>query len=253
MSSDSIPWDFALILALLATLVPWRGAVRMKRLLKKSDLSSADRLSLYCSTILFQWIIVGVVAWRAAARGLSAAELALSAGPGVRAVLAAWPKEDAGWRIAGATVLMTGLLCATQIFSLKRIAALPPDKRGTLFAITEKIMPRSRSQTWLFVALAFTAGIAEEFLYRGFVFAVWARMFAGGPFPSGQVALALSSLWFAVAHFYQGERGIISTFVVGAIFCSARIWTGSLIPPIVAHIGVDLTAGLYASRLLRSA
>jgi membrane protease YdiL (CAAX protease family) len=54
-----------------------------------------------------------------------------------------------------------------------------------------------------------------------------------------------------VAHVYQGRRGVITTFVVGLIFAFTRIWTGSLIPAIAAHIGMDLTIGIYASQLLR--
>ena len=116
MTLAFIPWDFLLILALLATIVPWRGAARMKALLKKPDLTSADRVALYASTIVFQVVIVAVVAWRAAARGLTADELALAGG--------------IPWRTASAAIFVTALLCATQIFSLRRISQLPPDIRG---------------------------------------------------------------------------------------------------------------------------
>ncbi|HKB90149.1 MAG TPA: hypothetical protein VKC60_06485, partial [Opitutaceae bacterium] len=58
-----IPWDFVLILAFLGAVIPWRGDARMKRLLRKPELTAADRLSLYRSTIFFQCLIVAIVAW----------------------------------------------------------------------------------------------------------------------------------------------------------------------------------------------
>jgi membrane protease YdiL (CAAX protease family) len=56
-----------------------------------------------------------------------------------------------------------------------------------------------------------------------------------------------------LAHLYQGKRGLITTFVVGIILVSVRIWTGSLLPVIVAHAAIDLVAGLYASKILTRA
>src|SRR5258708_20956324 len=69
---------------------------------------------------------------------------------------------------------------------------------------------------------------------------------------AGFFAAAVSSALFAMAHLYQGRRAIITTFVVGILFSTVRIWTGNIVPAIVGHIGVDLVAGLYAPRALRT-
>jgi membrane protease YdiL (CAAX protease family) len=58
---------------------------------------------------------------------------------------------------------------------------------------------------------------------------------------------------FAVAHLYQGPRGLITTFVVGLLFAAIRAWTGSLLAPLIAHFVADITAGLLAPSRLRSA
>jgi len=52
--------------------------------------------------------------------------------------------------------------------------------------------------------------------------------------------------------FVSGRRGVITTFIVGILFSTVRIWTGNIVPAIVGHIGVDLVAGLYAPRALRT-
>ncbi len=238
MNSIYIPWDFLLILVLLGTIVPWRGAVRMKRLMSKPELSSADRLSLYGSTIFFQWLIVAIVVWRSVARGVGPEELGLGAGD---PRLVAWT-----------SVVLTVLLCLNQIFGLRKITRLPEGRRGSLFAITEKIMPRDSTEILVYGALACTAGVSEEFLYRGFVFTAFVRLLVNFGPPVAAAAI-LSSAWFALAHLYQGRRGLITTCVVGMIFAGVRIWTGSLIPAVAAHIGIDLVAGLYLSRFLRRA
>lgn len=237
VNSAGIPWDFALILVLLATVIPWRGTVRINRLLAKPTLSSADRLSLYGSTIFFQWIIVAIVASRAASRTMSAAELGLGAGDPRRVVLI--------------SVILTAILSTSQVVGLRKITRMPEGHRGSLFAITEKIMPRTTTELCVYTGLAFTAGVSEEFLYRGFVFGAFARIFANVGF-SVAAAAVLSSLWFSLAHIYQGRRGVITTFIVGLIFASARIGARSLAPAVFAHIGVDLAAGICVSRFLRS-
>lgn len=127
---------------------------------------------------------------------------------------------------------------------------LPEGQRGSLFAITARIMPRTRTETLGYAVLACTAGLSEEFLYRGFVFAAFVRMIVNFG-PANIAAAILSSTWFSLAHAYQGRRGMIATFVVGMIFVAARIWTQSLIPAVVAHTGIDLVIGICASRFLR--
>jgi membrane protease YdiL (CAAX protease family) len=238
VNSLFIPWDFVLVLLFLGIFVPWRGAARMKRLMSKPELTTADRLFLYGSTIFFQWLIVLIVLWRSLARTVSPEELGLAA-------------SDL-WKIVSTSIALTGFVCVNQVLGLRRITSMPEGKRGPLFAITEKIMPRTRAETLVYAALACTAGISEEFLYRGFVFMAFVRMVVNFG-PSNGVAAILSSAWFSLAHLYQGRRGIITTFVVGVIFALVRIWTGSLIPAIAAHIGIDLVIGICSSRFLRKA
>jgi len=233
-----IPWDFFLILFFLGVVVPWRGTARIKRLMSKPQLTAAGRLSLYASTIGFQWLIVAVVVWRCVARAVDPVELGLAGADSVR--------------VAWTTLGLTALLCANQVMGLRKMASVPEGKRGPLFSITERIMPNGPTEALVFAALACTAGLSEEFWYRGFVFMAFIRMMVNYGPPLVAAAI-LSSVLFSVAHLYQGRRGVITTFVVGMIFASARIWTGSLVPVICAHIAIDLVAGILGPRFLRRA
>jgi len=227
-----MPWDFALILLVMATLVPWRGAVRMRELLARPHLATTDRLALYASTIAFQWFAVALVMWRSHARGLTAKDLGLSLAQEERVFATA----------AGLTVL----LALGQLISLRLLARLPPDRQGFLPSMAAKLLPQNFLESLAFLALTVTVALCEELLYRGFTFAALERTTS-----SPGLAAAGSALLFSLAHLYQGKQGMRTTFVVGLLFAVSRIWTGSIAPTILTHWVVDLLAGLLAPRWLR--
>jgi membrane protease YdiL (CAAX protease family) len=53
MQWSALSWDLVLIILVLAVVVPWRGRTRVRMLLSLPQLSSAQRISLYGSTIAF--------------------------------------------------------------------------------------------------------------------------------------------------------------------------------------------------------
>ena len=71
-------------------MIPWRGYVRLKKLLALPSVDSKEKLALYAVTIAFQWVLVGVVTWRAIARGLTLQAMGL----GVQS----WGGDSFGWR-----------------------------------------------------------------------------------------------------------------------------------------------------------
>jgi membrane protease YdiL (CAAX protease family) len=227
-----MPWDFALILVVLGVLVPWRGFQRVRELLSKPALESRERIAIFVSTILVQWPAALVVLWRCRARGVSFDRLGLAL-PDPALCLAV-------------TFLLSLVLVLVQFAGLRRMARLPQEKQGLLGDIARKLMPASALERRYFLALVATVAICEEFLYRGFALAVLDDSLPGLVF-GGAV---LSSALFAVAHIYQGRRGLVTTFVVGMIFAGAREYTGSLAPSIAAHFAADLVAGIVAPRLL---
>ncbi len=233
MMRPPLRWDFALILLALGVLVPWRGAVRMQKLLNRPPLSTPERLSVYASTIAWQCLAMGLVAWRSVARGVSTTHLALAVPDGALTALAAMG--------------LALLLVANQLVAMRRLARIPSDRRGRLYKVLATVMPQNPPEIVVFVALAVTVALCEEFLYRGFVFAAIQDVAHG----SLAAAALGSSALFALAHLYQGRRGLISTFLIGFAFALVRIWTGSMLPPIVAHFVLDLTAGLAGSRVLK--
>jgi uncharacterized protein len=226
-----MPWDFWLIFFVLSVLLPWRGHLRLKKLRTIPQIGTRERLALYFSTIAFQWLAAALTVWRAWARGLTLEELGLVIHGRGRIVLAA---------IVGAATL-GGL----QWLNLRRIGRSSGKARSFMQALAEKILPQAKAELLPFLALALTAGICEEFLYRGFAMAALTR--AG--LPAWAVVL-LSSVLFAMAHLYQGRAGIVSTLVIGTVFGTARIAYDGVAPVIVWHSTVDAVAGVAGPRYL---
>jgi membrane protease YdiL (CAAX protease family) len=226
-----MPWDLALIFLVLGVILPWRGHARLKRLMAMPQVGTMERLVLYASTIGFQWLAVAVVAWRAWARGYTAEQLGLA-------------MHDRG-KILVASLVGAATIAIFQWLNLRRMGRLPAKARGSMQAIAERILPHSTIELLPFLALAITAGLCEEFLYRGFAMAVLAHL--GSP---GWAAVLISSVFFGLAHAYQGRGGFFSTLVIGAVFGTGRIAYNSLVPVIFWHSAVDLVAGVAGPRYL---
>ncbi len=220
-----------MIFLVLAVVLPWHGRARMKKLLARPTVSMMERLSLYASTIAFQWLAVAVVAWRAWARGYTASQLGLTIADRSTVIVASF---------AGAALIAT-----FQWLNLRRVGRLPIKARGPLQAIAERILPQSTVELLPYLALAITAGLCEEFLYRGFAMAVFSR--AG---LQAWAVLLLSSVLFGLAHSYQGRGGVIMTFVIGLVLGTSRMAYDCLVPAIFWHSAVDVVAGTAGPRYL---
>jgi membrane protease YdiL (CAAX protease family) len=226
-----MPWDFWLIFIALGVLLPLRGRLRLEKLMTIPQMGRRERLSLYASTIGFQWLAVGVVAWRAWARGLTAEELGLVV--------------HGRWRILITAIVGAATLGTLQWFNLRRMGRSSAKARKFFEVLAERILPQSRMELLAYLGLAVTAGLCEEFLYRGFAMAALTR--AGLP---GWGVVLSSSLLFGLAHLYQGRGGILSTLVIGTLFGTARIAYDGLLPVMLWHFAVDAVAGVAGPKYL---
>jgi membrane protease YdiL (CAAX protease family) len=229
--SWALPWDFWLILILLCVVLPWRGRARVRSLMALPAITTRARIKLYGSTILFQWVLTAVIAWRAYCRGFSYSDLALSR---------SW---SAG--ILSVTVIGAALIGVLHWLNVRRMSKSDHPALVRLRALATRLFPRSSFELMLFVLLALTAGICEEFIFRGFVMAVFLRL----GIPGWQVVL-FSSAIFGVAHLYQGKGGIGGTAILGIIFAVVRITYYSLLPVIVWHATLDIVAGIAGRKYL---
>jgi uncharacterized protein len=226
-----MPWDFWLIFLFLGVVIPWRGHVRLRRLMEKSTVDTKEKLSLYGLTIVFQWAAVGVVTWRALARGLTQAQLGLASQGRSQIILVS---------LLGAVLL--GGFHWLRLWKAGKLEGPAPDFMRKLAGL---ILPTTLVELFPYFALAVTAGVCEEFLYRGFVMGAFARVGM-----AKWAVVIVSSILFGLAHAYQGRGGILSTFVMGILFAVTRLGYDSLLPVMVWHATVDVVAGIAGPKYL---
>jgi uncharacterized protein len=233
-SDGAMHWDFALILIFLGVAVPLLGRRRVRQLLAMPHTTKAFRLRIYASTIAFQWIAAAFILWRAQSHRLSFAQLGLAA-PDLRLALLV-------------AVLLSVLILLNQVFSLRRISQHPAELKGVLPQLALKIFPQDTPERLAFAALISSVAICEEFIYRGFALRVFGSVVHG----SAAAGVVGSAALFALAHLYQGRRGLIATCVVGILFGAICVWTASVLPSVVAHFVADLSAGFMAPARIKS-
>jgi len=226
-----MPWDFWLIFFFLGIVVPWRGALRLKKLLALPCVRTKEKLVLYGSTIAGQWVITALVSWRALARGLSASALGLAGYGGARTILQ--------------SVGLAAFIGCLHWLNLRRVGKSPGKAPELMRSLAQRILPANSVELPPYFALAVTAGVCEEFLYRGFAMAALVRV--GIP---GWAVVILTAVLFGLAHAYQGRSGILATFVMGVLFGIVRLAYDTLVPVMMMHAAVDLVAGIAGRRYL---
>lgn len=109
------------------------------------------------------------------------------------------------------------------------------------------LLPQSRRERWAYAAVAVTAGVTEELLYRGWL--VWFLALAA-PVGGYAGAMVVSSLAFGLGHAYQGVRGVLLAGAAGLGLALLALSTGSILLPVLLHVLVDLRVLLLLPRRL---
>ena len=205
------------------------------------------RRSFYARLLVLEWglAVVALVVWLGSP-GVDAGQVGLR-----------WPAQWPG-PVTGGVVVLVLLFVAVSTRALRGGALLeaaeparrrPGEGRHSEPAAhaTLALLPRTAGERRLLTVVGFTAGICEEWLYRGFFLAVVAAL-AGGP-PTA-VLVTVAALAFGLAHAYQGLVGIVTTGVLGGIMAAVYLQTGSLLLPVLLHAVIDLRFLLVPSRAL---
>ena len=217
---------FALIVGVPA-FAAWHASQLIQRI--TSD-PAYTRTRDYLLTIGFQWALTLLLGgwWLMAERPFADLGLTLPGGAG------RW------WTIviSFAAIAFYGY----QSYAVARSPEAQAKVRGQLDAqpIVRVILPTNTGEASVFGALALTAGICEEVLYRGFLLYYLDQWLPGG------VAVAAAIVIFGFAHMYQGARGIVLTGLAGGVAMALYLFTGSLIAPMILHATVDLANGFIA-------
>ncbi|MBV8149362.1 MAG: CPBP family intramembrane metalloprotease [Candidatus Eremiobacteraeota bacterium] len=191
------------------------------------------RMRAYARTMLSWWLIASIMLFLWSRLGRPLASLGIAVSLDARS-------------IAGAALCVVAIVVTTRQVSI--VSRIPPESLAQLrsgFGRTLAVLPRSPAEYRLFLAVAVTAGICEELLYRGYFLA------ATSSFLTLDGAIAVGALAFGAGHAYQGARGMVRTSLAGILFSLLYVFTGSLLWPIVLHVTIDIHGGTIGYYLLR--
>jgi uncharacterized protein len=211
------------LLAAYAVLAaPWIGYITYQRARRQIAAGAHEgKVRLYQEIVIEQILTTGVVLalWRG---GLAGASLGLVA------------PRSWEWNIA-ALLVVVGLLVWSSLRlrpKADRIREKVKDSLGTL-------LPRSRQERFWFGAVSLGAGVSEELVFRGFLL-----YYLGVYLPHINTLerVLLISLFFGLAHIYQGWVRAAGAGTLGLVLAGLYLLTGSLFLPMAIHAVLDLRA-----------
>lgn len=106
----------------------------------------------------------------------------------------------------------------------------------------EDIMPTNWKEYAHFCFLAISAGVCEEFIFRGFLIN-YLNVALESTGHSLVVASILTSVIFAISHLQQGFDNVLKIAVLALLFALIFILSESLLIVIILHAFVDLVSG----------
>lgn len=226
-------WDHAIIFFLVAVL-PLRAVGRFSRFKREVEAGKPGvRSREYRRTMLWQWsfTVFLLLYWFGREHPIEALGLAP-------------PK---GWGFWLGLVLVAVIIVALRA-QQRAVERFEPARQKVIAQLERlaMLLPSTPSELKLFSAVALTAGICEEILFRGF-FLWYLEAYLGLV-----VAILVSSIVFGAAHAYQGWRNGLRIVPLALILALLYVGTGSLWVPMLLHGLVDFTQGRFAYRLNRS-
>ena len=188
-----------------------------------------NRIALYLTTIVWEWMLTGYVLWGVRKRGVSLNEV-----------------TGAKWRsfLDFARDLGISILFWFAALMVMGATAFALHFRGSKESVGF-LAPRGVLQLFLWVLVCATAGFCEETIFRGYLqkqFIAWSGSAAAG--------VIASALVFGACHVYQGVKPAIVIAVYGLMFGILAETRKSLRPGMITHALHDTVSGI-AVRFLK--
>lgn len=213
-------WHTLILLAVFAALTVL-GWLAQRSAAAHAPGPAPGLVPLQIQALVFEWATLTWVWFGVRRKGVRVRELVGGRWPSAQAVLTDVLLAGGLW------VLWTGITWVENILLSPHRDAIP--------------YPSGWLETMLAVAVAISAGVCEEIVFRGYLQKQFQALSG-----SAVAAVLLQAAVFGGAHVYQGVRPAAMVILYGMLFGVLALWRRSLRPGILAHCWSDI-----AARLLR--
>jgi membrane protease YdiL (CAAX protease family) len=195
---------------------------------------TSHHLGNYVVTIAWEWLLAGIALLGIRLKKVPLRELLGKKRRDIRDLFVDIGTAGVFWVISLMVLAMVALFL--RLFHLES----PQKKIGQL-------APSTLSEAGLWIVLSISAGICEEFLFRGYLQQQFIRT-------TGRVwvGVLVSSVLFGCAHGYEGIAGMLMITVFGALFGLLALWRKSLRAGMIAHAWHDGFTGIALALLNRA-
>lgn len=216
-------WHTALIILIVGTW-SYLGVIRAGRMRAAAE---PNRLALYLSTLIFEWVLVAIIYAGVRLRGRSMSEI----------LGTPWRKAIDFWRDVGIALVFWVVAVFILGMSARALRIPPQIQKGLTY-----MLPRTAAEMIMWILLSVTAGICEEIIFRGYLqrqFTAWTR--------NAVVGIILAAAFFGAGHSYQGGRQPILIGIFGLLFGILAQMRRSVKPGMITHALQDGVTGIIAS------
>lgn len=232
----SLHWSDHLLFIIVGIIVPLRTVLGTQPKLADIRFTTRMKIQLYWGNNLWLWLLAGAVA-------------------GV------WWFNDRSWELIGLESSLrwpTGwplvvFVAFSLLYLVDTFSEVNNQRHRKITAENLQaelgFLPQTAYEYFHFIFLALTAGICEEFIFRGYFIRYFQCLL--GQEETYTLAILLPALIFGAVHMYQGLHAVVKISAMAIMFGYVFVHTGSLWLLMIVHAMVDLLGGLIAWQLMR--
>ena len=213
-------WHTALFFLALGGLAAW-GAYR-----HGLPAFGASRTTGYLFTIGWEWLLFALAAWGIRLGGGSIQDV----------IGGRWGTGKEFGRDLGIGILF---LLGSNIVLAGLQAILRPGFNPNV----ARLLPHTRIEITLWMFLSLSAGICEEFIFRGYL-----QKQLNGWLQNATAAVLIQGIIFGTAHAYQGLKRVLTIIVLSSLIGWLAQWRKSTRPGMISHFLQDAMGGIILGR-----
>ena len=225
-----------ILLFLLGIVLPALAVFQTQEELKEIQFDTPMKKQVYYGNGIFQWICVFfiVLVWWGNSRPF--ADLGFQMGT--------W--SSISWTL----VLLFLILYLLDVWwELRNEKKIEETKNKWLTEVP--ILPANFEEFKHFLFVAFSAGVCEEIIFRGFFIQYFLSINQNNDL-GNWLSVIIPACLFAFGHLYQGEKAVLKILGMAIIFGWIFILTKSLLLLMLIHFLVDVLGGFLAYRIIKN-